>query len=52
MCGLLIEDTVVSIPVRVGELAALQRLVQFLDMSEALRGVGVQLELVAAGGPR
>ncbi|MBE4733310.1 MULTISPECIES: hypothetical protein [Streptomyces] len=50
--AVLSEDTVVSIPVRAGELAAHQRLVQFVDMSEALSGVAVQLELVAAGGPR
>ncbi|MDX2855176.1 DUF6292 family protein [Streptomyces scabiei] len=41
--AVLSEDTVVSIPVRAGELAALQRLAQFVDMSEALRGVAVQL---------
>ncbi|MDX3232501.1 DUF6292 family protein [Streptomyces sp. ME19-01-6] len=41
--AVLTEDTVVSIPARAGELAALQHLVHFVVMSEELRGVAVKL---------
>ncbi|WP_406100691.1 hypothetical protein OG698_00440 [Streptomyces sp. NBC_01003] len=40
---ILSDDTLLSVPLRAGELAALKRLADFVDMSDELRGIASSL---------